>query len=149
MAKTDHTFLLKEGQWKATGTYFDHKGQSNAISGHAIIQHSEEGWINRSTMQLASEPAVSFENIYEIEPMEAGMETTIWETQHAALGLMTGTLVVVGDALIMSYAAEGGHYTGNETLRRVDDTHYQSWGVLWQGDQKISSWTADMERIEN
>lgn len=147
MAKTEHTFLLQEGQWKASGTYYDHKGQATPIHGNAIIQHSEEGWINRSTMQLATEKSVSFENLYEIEPLEAGLEATIWETQHAALGLMTGTLVVVGDALIMSYAAEGGHYTGNETLHKIDDTHYESWGVLWQGDQKISSWTAKMERI--
>ncbi|MEZ0372629.1 MAG: hypothetical protein ACAI44_26295, partial [Candidatus Sericytochromatia bacterium] len=148
MAQTEHTFLLKEGQWRATGTYYDHKGQATAISGHASISHQEDGWINRSAMKLEAEPPVAFENVYEIEPLDAGMETTIWETEHAMLGLMMGTLVVVEDALIMSYAAEGGNYTGTETLRRIDADHYQSWGVLWQGDQKISSWSANLERIE-
>lgn len=149
MAKIEHTFLLQEGRWQAKGTYFDHRGQATPISGQSIVIHQEEGWINSSVMELAANPPVSFENVYEIEPMEAGLETTIWETEHASLGLMMGTLVVIDDALIMSYVAEGGHYTGNETLYRVDANRYQNWGVLWQGDQKISSWSATLERIQD
>lgn len=141
-----HTFLLQEGDWSASGMYYDHRGYATPITGQACICHEEERWLNRSTMQLETDHPVSFENIYDIEPLEQGLEATIWETQHASLGLMMGTLVIVDDALIMSYSAEGGHYTGSETLRRIDDDHYQSWGVLWQGDQKISSWTARLER---
>lgn len=148
MATSEHTFLLKEGQWRATGTYFDHRGQTTPITGRSVVRHTEDGWISRSEMELASQPPVRFENTYEIEPLEAGMETTIWETEHASLGLMMGTLAVVDEALILSYVAEGGHYTGNETLQRLDADHYRSWGVLWQGDQKISSWSATLERIE-
>lgn len=143
-----HTFLLQEGDWSASGTYFDHKGQATPITGRASIRHEEERWLNRSTMQLENDKPVAFENLYDIEPLEQGLESTIWETQHASLGLMMGTLVVVDDALIMSYTAEGGHYSGSETLRKIDEGRYQSWGVLWQGDQKISSWTAQLERIE-
>lgn len=142
----EHTYLLKPGEWKASGTYFDHRGKATPISGHASVRHEEERWLNRSVMELQAESPVSFENLYDIEPMDAGMETTIWETEHASLGLMMGTLVRIDDVLMLSYSAEGGHYSGTETLRQLDADTYQSWGVLWQGDQKVSSWSARLER---
>lgn len=145
---SQHTFLLQAGHWQATGTFYDHRGRAIPIQGTADVSHEEERWLNHSQMQLLTQPPLSFTTLYDIEPMEANMESTIWETQHASLGLMMGTLVVIEDCIIMSYAAEGGNYTGTETIRKIDEQTYQSWGVLWLGDQKVSSWTAKLERIQ-
>lgn len=142
-----HTYLLQEGQWQASGIYYDHRGHAMPISGLSIITHEEESWFNHCQMQLETTPPIGFSNLYDIEPLDPGMETTIWETEHASLGLIMGTLVVINDVLIMSYMAEGGYYSGTETLRQVDADHYQNWGVLWQGDQKVSSWSASLVRI--
>ena len=142
-----HTFLLQAGQWKAEGTFYDHRGVAIPIQGTALVTHEEERWLNQSQMQLLTHPPLDFATLYDIEPMDANMESTIWETQHASLGLMMGTLVVIEDCIIMSYAAEGGNYSGTETLRKIDDQTYQSWGVLWQGDQKVSSWTAKLNQV--
>ena len=89
---------------------------------------------------------MSFCNLYEIEPLNQGLETTIWETQHARLGLIIGNLVVLDETIIMSYTAEGGHFSGTESLYQLDADRYKSWGVMWQGDQKVSSWQASVIR---
>lgn len=143
-----HSYILKEGKWHAQGTLYDPYGKATPIQGHSVTRHKEDVWLNESEMSMQSEKPISFSTLYEIEPMSANMESTIWETDHASLGLLVGTLVIIEDALVMSYSAEGGHYSGTEILRQIDENHYQSWGVLWQGDQKISSWQANLERVE-
>lgn len=144
-----HTFLTQPGYWLAEGTFYDPRGQALPITGSATVTHDEAHWLNHSEMTLQASPPVSFRNRYEIEPMEQGLEATIWETEHETLGLLIGTLVQIEDALILSYTAKGGHYSGTETLRQIDADHYQSWGVLWQGDQKISSWQARLTRTQS
>lgn len=118
MSQFTHSFILQEGQWLAKGTLFDPSGKAFPISGSAVIRHEEERWLNQSEMKMTSQPSVTFSNCYEIEPLAAGMETTIWETEHPSLGLVIGTLAVVGQAIILSYTAQGGHYTGTEILPR-------------------------------
>lgn len=148
MLNTKHTFILQEGQWAASGTLSDPNGRVQSIFGTAVVKHEEERWLNQSEMQLVGNASVSFSNCYEIEPFVSGMETTIWETEHPGLGLVIGTLVVVDSAIILSYTAQGGHYTGTEIFSQLDADHYQSWGVLWQGDQKVSSWQAQLKRTQ-
>lgn len=144
-----HSYILQEGKWLASGSLYDPHGNPAPIEGHSLTLHKEDVWLNESEMRMEGPKPVTFNTTYEIEPMSVGMESTIWETQHATLGLLVGTLVIIEDALIMSYSAEGGHYSGTEILRQIDEDHYQSWGVLWQGDQKISSWQAALERVSD
>ncbi len=145
--ETSHTYILQPGEWNVTGNFYDAHGSRFKITGDVDITHSEEQWINDSRMVLhTADGPLKFGNIYEIEPALKGLESTIWETQHNALGLLIGTLLIMEDCLIMSYTAEGGHYTGSETLIYNTDDLYQSFGVMWQGDQKISSWRARVER---
>lgn len=141
-----HTYLLEEGLWQVKGYFADSRAQRLPISGEVKVWHEEECWFNRSEMMLNQDPKMSFCNLYEIEPLNTGLESTIWETQHARLGLIIGTLVILDDAMIMSYTAEGGHFSGTETLYQEAADRYKSWGVMWQGDQKISSWQAQVIR---
>lgn len=147
--KTKHTFLLQEAHWSATGTLSDPNGRLSSIVGTAVVKHTEDYWLNQSNMQIAGDASISFSNCYEIEPMVAGMETTIWETEHPSLGLVIGTLAIVGSAIILSYAAQGGYYSGTEIFSQLDADHYLNWGVLWQGDQKVSSWQAQLTRTQD
>ena len=144
---TAHTYILKPGQWKVKGNFYDANGRSMPITGNVGITHTDEQWINDSQMTLHTPGPLNFGNIYEIEPALPGVESTIWETEHNALGLIIGTLLIMEDCLIMSYTAEGGLYIGSETLLYVNDDTYRSFGVMWQGDQKISSWCADVNRV--
>lgn len=145
--ETAHTYILRPGQWKVKGNFYDANGRLMPITGDVGVTHTEEQWNNQSQMTLHTPAPVHFGNLYEIEPVLPGMESTIWETQHATLGLLIGTLLIMEDCLIMSYIAEGGLYMGSETLLYVQDDRYRSFGVMWQGDQKISSWCADVHRI--
>ena len=147
--KTKHTFLLQEGQWTASGTLSDPNGRVSSIVGTAVVKHTEENWLNQSNMQLAGDASITFSNCYEIEPLIAGMETTIWETEHPGLGLVIGTLAIVDTAIILSYTAPGGYYSGTEIFSQLDAENYQSWGVLWQGDQKVSSWQAQLTKAQD
>jgi len=149
MSIKQHSFILQEGQWEAVGTVSDPAGQVKSIAGTAVVKHEEERWLNQSEMRMTAEPAVAFSNCYEIEPLAPGMETTIWETNHPGLGLVIGTLVIIDTAIVLSYTAQGGHYHGTEIFAQEDADHYQSWGVLWQGDQKVSSWQAQLKRVSN
>ena len=145
--ETSHTYILQPGNWSVAGNFYDANGMRLKITGDVGITHSEEEWANDSRMVLHTpDGPLKFGNVYEIEPVLKGLESTIWETQHGALGLLIGTLLIMEDCLIMSYTAEGGHYAGSETLIYVNDDLYQSYGVMWQGDQKISSWRARVER---
>lgn len=141
-----HTYILKPGQWKVVGNFYDAHGRSMPITGDVSITHTDEQWLNNSQMTLHTPAPLKFANLYDIEPALPGVESTIWETEHNALGLLIGTLLIMEDCLIMSYTAEGGLYIGSETLLYMNDDRYRSFGVMWQGDQKISSWCAEVER---
>jgi hypothetical protein len=56
MAEAEHTFLLKEGLWKAAGEFVDGMGKATAVQGEAQIRHNPDQWIYEGVMRAATTP---------------------------------------------------------------------------------------------
>jgi hypothetical protein len=138
----DHTFLLKEGNWYASGMLWDEHEIEVPIAGHSFIEHREGKWFNHSMMRLLTDPPIELKSEYEIEPVPEGKASTVWKSFNPSLGAMTGTFSVVGDSILSSYRSGSGEYSGSEYFLMEDDSTYQVKGVLFKGTKKVSSWEA-------
>jgi hypothetical protein len=138
----DHTFLLKEGNWYASGMLWDEHEIEVPIAGHSFIEHREGKWFNHSMMRLLADPPIELKSEYEIEPVPEGKASTVWKSFNPSLGMMAGTFSVVGDSILSSYRSESGEYSGSEYFLMEDDSTYQVKGVLFKGTIKVSSWEA-------
>ncbi|MBE7415800.1 MAG: hypothetical protein HS130_11465 [Deltaproteobacteria bacterium] len=147
--KIKHTFLLEEGFWVATGEYFDMHGAPAALEGTARITHGEGLWKSRGVMRLASSGGggapMEIENNYEIRPFE-GRDHTGWTSMNPALGRLAGLFVIVDDTIVSTISSEDGQFSGIECLQKVTDYHYRTRGFIFKGDEKVSSWAADLVR---
>lgn len=145
--KVKHTFLLEEGFWVATGEYFDSAGRPVALEGTARITHGEGLWKSRGVMRLASPgwAGAEIENNFDIRPFE-GRDHTGWASMNPALGRLTGLFVIVDDTIVSTISSEDGRFSGIECLQKVSDFHYRTRGFIFKGDEKVSSWAADLVR---
>lgn len=143
-----HTFLLEEGKWYASGELFDEHEMEVPIAGHAFIEHQEGTWLNHSMMRLLTDKPLEMISEYEIVPFPKDRNWTVWTSFNPSLGRMSGTFVIVGDSILSSYRSESGEYSGSEYFLKEDDNTYQSAGVLFHGDVKVSSWEAMLTREE-
>ncbi len=143
--KVRHTFLFEEGFWVATGEYFDSVGRPVALEGTARITHGKGLWKSRGVMRLASQGGADIENNFDIRPFE-GRDHTGWTSMNPALGRLTGLFVIVDDTIVSTISSEDGRFSGIECLQKVSDFHYRTRGFIFKGDEKVSSWAADLVR---
>lgn len=142
-----HTFLFEEGIWAVSGEYTGQNGAVVPVEGSAKITHSAALWRNRGIMTLV-QPGGNIEimNDYEIAPFEEGRDFTAWRAENPSLGKLTGLFVVVDDSIISTISSEDGRVSGIEYLRKVSDDHYMSRGFIFRGEEKLSSWAAELVR---
>ena len=143
---TRHTFLLREGEWDAGGTYWTDQGAEFAVEGHTSITHGRKHWVNDGVLRLLLNEPVEFQNRYEIQPFERGKDWTTWVARNPALGTLRGMFMVVGDCILSSYTSEDGRHSGTESLVKVDDHMYRSWGCAFSDGSKLSSWSVELRR---
>jgi len=142
-----HTFLFQEGFWSARGYYFDDMDRALPLTGMARITHLEGLWINEGEMEMnAGDKPIKIYTRYEIIPFREGRNQTTWESLNPDLGTLLGQFVVVDDAIISTCHAKSGGYTGAEFLLKISNTHYQNRGVLFKGNDKLSSWSVDLRK---
>ncbi|MGD8641558.1 MAG: hypothetical protein PVG89_13080 [Gammaproteobacteria bacterium] len=143
---TQHTFLLSEGYWKASGTFRDENNKEYPVTGETIIKHLDNKWINKGVMRVVADRPVNFHNDYEIEPLQAGTQQTQWMSHNPGLGQLYGTFTIDGDELISEYRSAQNSYRGTERFNYQSDDEYQVEGVLYKGDEKVSSWKVILQR---
>ena len=142
-----HTFLFQEGFWSARGYYFDDMNRALALEGKIRITHLEDLWINEGEMEIsAGEKPVRIYNRYEIVPFREGQIQTVWESTNQDLGTLLGQFVIVDDAILSTCRAKSGMYTGAEFLLKIHNAHYQNRGVLFKGNDTLSSWRFDLRK---
>ena len=142
-----HTFLFEEGIWAVSGEYTGQNGAAVPVEGSARITHEAMVWRNRGVMTLI-QPAgdIEIKNDYEIAPFEDGSDFTAWRAENPALGKLSGLFVVVDDSIISTISSEDGKVSGIEYLRKVSENHYMSRGFIFRGEEKLSSWAAELVR---
>lgn len=142
-----HTFLFEEGTWAVSGEYAGQNGAVVPVEGSARITHSTLLWRNQGVMTLVQPGGnIEIRNDYEIAPFEEGRDFTAWRAENPSLGKLTGLFVVVDDSIISTISSEDGQVSGIEYLRKVSDDHYMSRGFIFRGEEKLSSWAADLVR---
>jgi len=142
-----HTFLFEEGLWAVSGEYAGRNGAVVPVEGSARITHSPTLWRNRGVMTLLQPSGdIEIKNDYEIAPFEEGSDFTSWRAENPALGKLNGLFVVVDDSIISTISSEDGLVSGIECLRKVSDDLYKARGFIFRGEEKLSSWAADLVR---
>ena len=142
-----HTFLFEEGIWAVSGEYTGQNGATVPVEGSARITHEVMVWRNRGVMTLIQPSGnVDIKNDYEIVPFEEGRDFTAWRAENPALGKLNGLFVVVDDSIISTISSEDGKVSGIEYLRKVSENHYMSRGFIFRGEEKLSSWAAELVR---
>lgn len=142
-----HTFLFEEGIWAVSGEYTGQNGIVVPVEGSARITHADRMWRNQGIMKLVQPGGnIEIRNDYEIAPFEEGRDYTAWRAENPSLGKLTGLFVVVDDSIISTISSEDGKVSGIEYLRQVSENHYKSRGFIFRGDEKLSSWAAELVR---
>jgi len=62
------------------------------------------------------------------------------------LGILLGQFIIVADTIISTCRSEKGEYTGAEFHLQVSDVHYKNRGILLKGNDKLSSWSVDLQK---
>jgi hypothetical protein len=142
-----HTFLFQEGFWSARGYYFDDMNQALTLEGITRITHLEDLWINEGEMEInTGDKPIKIYNRYEIVPFREGKKQTVWESTNPDLGRLLGQFVIVDDAILSTCRAKSGVYAGAEFLLKISNAHYQNRGVLFKGNDILSSWRVDLRK---
>jgi hypothetical protein len=144
MAK--HTFLLKEGYWKASGKYRDDRDNEYPVSGQSIVKHLASKWINKGVMCVYADRSINFTNEYEIEPLQSGKKTLDWISHNAAMGHIYGSFTVKDKEIVSEYQSEKNKYKGTERFVYKSDNKYVVEGKLLKGGEIVSTWTVTLER---
>jgi hypothetical protein len=143
-----HTFLFQEGPWEARGYYSDQEAGRYPVRGEVRITHEKNIWISDGILLVLATPASKISNRYEIVPFKKGQDYTNWKSVNPALGEFVGKFVVFDDSIISNYTSKNYEFSGSEFLLRVTGKHYWNRGVLFQGNQKLSSWALELRKVK-
>lgn len=142
-----HTFLFLEGVWIAWGHYFDDTDCALPLEGMTRITHTDELWLNEGEMEIKSgDKPIRIYNRYEIIPFEEGKQHTTWKSLNPDLGELLGRFVIVNDTIISMCRSKNGEYKGTEINLKASDINYKNRGVLFKGNDKLSSWSIDLQK---
>jgi hypothetical protein len=140
-----HTFLFREGLWRAAGERRDGAGAATAVQGEMRVRHEPGRWLSESVLVVQSRPPQEHRNRTELAPFSPGSQATHWSAESQHLGTLNGRFVLAGDAILSFYASATGRYRGFECLLQKDAKHYSVRGAMLEHDKLISTWTFELE----
>ncbi len=140
-----HTFLFREGTWRAAGEYRDGAGNTTAVDGETRVRHEPGKWITEGVMRVKSNPPKEQKNRTEVVPFSLGSNATHWTSESAAIGSLNGRFVIAGDAILSFYASGTGRYRGFESMQQKDAKSYLVRGAMLEQDKVISTWVLELK----
>ena len=143
-----HTFLFNEGRWEARGSFIDERDNRVSVTGEARITHTKKTWVNEALIRLEDSKRTGFSNRYEFEPIGGDRKSGRWKSINSAFGGFSGRLVVVGNYLVITFRSDNGDYEGFEYLEMLKENRYRNVGEIFRSEQRISSWTIQLIRVE-
>jgi hypothetical protein len=141
-----HSFLFKEGLWRAEGQFLDALGKAVTVMGEAHIRHYPDKWLYEGAMRTAGAQPVEHRTVYEIEPLAPGNFATPWKSKSVSFGTLHGRFIVAGDAILSAYESATGRYRGQDTIIRRDENRYSARGALFDGPKLLSAWTVELSK---
>lgn len=143
----EHTFLFKEGIWRAEGEFFNSFGQPTKAIGEARITHCDNLWLNDAFLKIGDNSPLEIHNRYEIVPFKKGSDTTAWISANIFLGKLAGRFAIVSDLIISHYNSEDGLFNGTEFMQKIDENRYKNSGAVFDRNGKLSSWSLELDRV--
>jgi hypothetical protein len=143
----EHTFLFREGLWRAEGEFYDGAGTRTGVEGEAHIRHYPDKWIYEGVLRTRAAKPVEQRTLYDIHPFAPGNLTTSWTSKSASIGTLRGRFLVVGDAILSAYESATGRYRGQDTIVRRDERHYSARGALFDGARLMSAWAVELTLV--
>ena len=140
-----HSFLFREGVWRARGTYWDAAGEAAQVEGETRIVHAAGQWRCEGVMRVAGAARAETRSRYDVTPFAPGARAAHWTSHSASFGELRGRFVVAGDAILSFYSSASGRYRGFECIQQLDDTHYRARGALLEDDRILSTWAVELE----
>jgi hypothetical protein len=140
-----HTFLFREGDWRAAGEYRDGGGAATPVDGATRIRHEAGRWISEGLMTVRRNPPQEHRNRYDITPFSPGAQSTHWTAENASVGTLNGRFVLAGDTILSFYASATGRYRGYESMRQTNERRYAVRGAMLDQDKLISTWVLELE----
>ena len=140
-----HTFLFREGTWRAAGEYRDGAGTVTAVDGETRIRHQPGKWLSEGVMRVKSSPPKEQSSRYEILPFSPGSNATHWSAENPAIGSLNGRFVIAGDTILSFYSSATGRYRGFECMQQKDAKHYTVRGAMLDQDKVISTWVLELK----
>lgn len=144
-----HTFLFREGLWKADGFYVDESGEQTRAVGETRITHDKNHWYNEGFMKMKTRSGeITLNSSYSILPLKKGQDSTSWISENQALGRVVGKFTVVGDTIISLFGTGNRRYKGSECLVMTGPDTYINRGCLYRGSLKVSSWCVELKKAQ-
>jgi hypothetical protein len=140
-----HTFLFREGAWRAAGEYRDGAGVATPVDGETRVRHETGRWVSESVVRVKSNPPQEHRNRTEIAPFSAGSQSTHWSGENPAIGTLNGRFVIVGDAILSFYASATQRYRGFECMQQKDARRYVVHGAMLDQDKVVSTWVLELQ----
>lgn len=139
-----HTFLVREGRWRAEGEFIDGFGTRTGVVGEAEVRHEPERWVSASVMRTTTPRPIESKSVYEIRPLVPGNLSTPWTSHSATAGAVSGRFLFLGDAIVSTWESATGRFRGTETLLMRDPSRYSARGALYDGGKLLSAWVVEL-----
>ncbi len=140
-----HTFLFREGAWRAAGEYRDGAGSATMVEGETRVRHETGRWVSESVLRVKSNPPQEHRNRTEVTPFSAGALSTHWSGENPSIGSLNGRFVLAGDAILSFYSSATQRYRGFECMQQKDAKHYRVHGAMLDQDKVVSTWVLELQ----
>ena len=139
-----HTFLVREGRWRAEGEFVDGLGTCTGVTGEAEVRHEPARWVSTSVMRTTAPKPLESKSVYEVRPLAPGNLSTPWTSQSSVAGAVSGRFLFLGDAILSTWESATGRFRGTETLLMRDPSRYSARGALYDGGRLLSAWRVEL-----
>ena len=146
MPEFGHAWPFEPGAWSAAGRYWAEGRLEREGRGTSTIRHTDALWEIEGSMEIAGAPPLSFENRYTIAAPGEAMRILPWQSNHPAIGRLTGMFFVAGDTIMSSFQSRGGGLVGREHMTCLAPDRYRARGLFLRSDAIVSAWSMDLVR---
>jgi len=130
--------------------YFDDSGRSIPLEGKTRVTHLHRLWVNEGALELKpAEGSIVIHSRYEVTPFEEGLSTTSWKSSNPAVGELTGSFILVDDAILSVCRSGDGLFGGSEFILRVDDEQYLNRGAFLRKTKGFPPGLSCCERLKD
>lgn len=148
-----HTFLLREGSWRAEGHFTGGDGRRAPAPGRArgsvSVSHGTDGWRIGSLLEIRTEErAREIRAEYSVEPPAGEHGLMRWTSENPEVGTMRGTFSVVGDTIMCAGGTDDGSARLVESVLQLGSEAYTVRGALHREGRLASRWELRLVRGE-